>query len=99
LRRKVATEASALAYSIPDAAARIGISRSTLYALISAGQIPIAKIGSRTLVLDQEGVSAMRAHAAVYNLQKQTPPKLRHRVERSPITRAKKPDSYAISAG
>lgn len=44
----------ALAYSIPDAAARIGISRSTLYALISAGKIPIAKIGSRTLVLDQD---------------------------------------------
>jgi excisionase family DNA binding protein len=52
--RGLATEASALAYSIPDAAARIGISRSTLYALISAGQIPIAKVGSRTLVLDQD---------------------------------------------
>ena len=49
-----ATDPSALAYSIPDAAARIGISRSTLYTLIAAGQIPIAKVGSRTLVLDQD---------------------------------------------
>ena len=48
------TRSSALAYSIPDAAARIGISRSTLYTLIAAGQIPIAKVGSRTLVLDQD---------------------------------------------
>jgi excisionase family DNA binding protein len=52
--RGLATDSSALAYSISDAAARIGISRSTLYALISAGQIPIAKVGNRTLVLDQD---------------------------------------------
>jgi excisionase family DNA binding protein len=51
---RLATDSSALAYSVPDAATRIGVSRSTLYTLIAAGQIPIAKVGSRTLVLDQD---------------------------------------------
>jgi excisionase family DNA binding protein len=57
----------ALAYSIPDAAQRIGISRSGLYVLIERGEIPIAKVGNRTLVLDDD----LRAYLT------------RHRVERN----------------
>jgi excisionase family DNA binding protein len=48
------SEPSALAYSIPTAAARIGISRSGLYELIRAGEIPIIKIGARSLVGDHD---------------------------------------------
>jgi excisionase family DNA binding protein len=57
-----------LAHCVGDAAARIGISRSSLYLLISRGEIPIAKVGNRTLVLDDD----LRAYL------------IRHRVERNP---------------
>jgi excisionase family DNA binding protein len=43
-----------LAYSIPNAAARIGISRSYFYELIRAGKIPIIKVGARSLVGDHD---------------------------------------------
>lgn len=56
---------SALAYSIPDAAARIGISRSSLYVLIARGEIPVAKIGNRTLVLDDDLRSYLGRHRIV----------------------------------
>ena len=49
-----------LAHSVPDAARRIGISRSGLYVLIARGEIPIAKVGNRTLVLDDD----LRAYLA-----------------------------------
>jgi excisionase family DNA binding protein len=49
-----------IAYSVRDAAARIGISRSSLYLLIARGEIPIAKVGNRTLVLDDD----LRAYLA-----------------------------------
>lgn len=39
-----------LAYTIPDACAAIGVSRSMLYELIGAGEIRTIKIGTRTLV-------------------------------------------------
>jgi hypothetical protein len=39
------SNAGALAFSIPDAACRIGISRSGLYLLIARGEVPIAKGG------------------------------------------------------
>jgi excisionase family DNA binding protein len=49
-----------LAHSVSDAAALIGISRSSLYLLIARGEIPIAKVGSRTLILDDD----LRAYLA-----------------------------------
>jgi excisionase family DNA binding protein len=55
----------ALAYSIPDAAARIGISRSGLYILIARGEIPIAKVGNRTLVLDDDLREYLAQHRVV----------------------------------
>jgi excisionase family DNA binding protein len=39
-----------LSYSIEEAAAMIGIGRTTLYGLIKTGELPIVKIGTRTLV-------------------------------------------------
>jgi excisionase family DNA binding protein len=49
-----------IAYSVREAAARLGISRSSLYLVIAPGEIPIAKIGSRTLILDDD----LRAYLA-----------------------------------
>jgi excisionase family DNA binding protein len=63
---QLSTDTSALAYSIPDAAKRIGISRSGLYVLIQRGELPTAKIGNRRLIIDDD----LRAYLA------------RHRVER-----------------
>jgi excisionase family DNA binding protein len=57
---QLSTDTSALAYSIPDAAKRIGISRSGLYLLIARGEIPIAKVGGRTLLIDED----LRAYLA-----------------------------------
>lgn len=49
-----------IAWSVRDAAARIGISCSSLYLLIARGEIPFAKAGNRTLVLDDD----LRAYLA-----------------------------------
>lgn len=38
---------------IPDACRYTGISRSTLYVLISRGQVEIIKLGSSTLVITE----------------------------------------------
>ena len=39
------------ALSIAEAARSIGVGRSTLYAIIKSGRLPVRKLGSRTLVL------------------------------------------------
>ncbi|MGD9714215.1 MAG: helix-turn-helix transcriptional regulator [Thermomicrobiales bacterium] len=39
-----------IALSIPEAAAAIGVGRSTFYKLVSSCEIPVIKIGNRTLV-------------------------------------------------
>ena len=59
------TGSSALAYSIPNAAARIGISRSNFYELIRAGEIPIIKIGARSLVSDHDLRAFLERHQVV----------------------------------
>ena len=41
---------AALSYSVPDAAEIIGISSSTLYAMIGAGTIQCVRLGGRTLI-------------------------------------------------
>ena len=41
-----------LARSIPAAAARIGVGRTTLYRLIDAGEVPTITIGGRRLVTE-----------------------------------------------
>jgi excisionase family DNA binding protein len=38
------------AYHVNDAAARYGISRSTIYSLIALGTLPSVKIGGRRLI-------------------------------------------------
>jgi excisionase family DNA binding protein len=58
-------ELSALAYSIPDAAARIGISRSNLYEQIRVGEIPTIKIGARTLIGDDDLRAFLARHRVV----------------------------------
>ena len=47
-----ATEAR-LAYPIPEAAAELGIGRTTLYGEIAAGRLPTITIGRRRLVTRQ----------------------------------------------
>ena len=39
-----------LAYTIPQAVDALGISRSTLYTFIKSKQLPVVKIGQRTLI-------------------------------------------------
>lgn len=43
-----------LAYRVPEAAAALGVSRSTLYAMISAGEIRKSKIGGTTVIPAEE---------------------------------------------
>lgn len=40
-----------LTYSVDEAAAALGVSRSYFYELITAGDIPICKVGRRTFIL------------------------------------------------
>jgi excisionase family DNA binding protein len=63
------SEPTALAHSIPAAAARISLSRSRLYELISTGEIPVVKVGSRTLISETDLCTFLD----------------RHRVERGPV--------------
>lgn len=39
-----------LAYTINEAAKSVGLSRSTIYKLIGAGQLTTIKVGNRTLI-------------------------------------------------
>ena len=39
-----------LAYSAPDAAKAIGVSESTIHRAITAGELSICKIGTRTVI-------------------------------------------------
>lgn len=43
-----------LLHPVTDAAATIGVGRSTLYRLIEEGEIEIVKIGRRTLIAQDE---------------------------------------------
>lgn len=45
------TTADPISLSITEAAACTGLSRSLLYERIAAGELPIARVGRRTLVL------------------------------------------------
>lgn len=42
--------AARMAFTINDAVAVSGIGRSSLYKLIGAGELPVIKVGSRTLI-------------------------------------------------
>lgn len=48
------TDPAPLAHTIPDACRRIGLSRSTLYELLKAGEIRSFKVGARTLIPDSD---------------------------------------------
>jgi hypothetical protein len=48
------TQPIPIAYTIPNAAAASGLSRSFLYAEIKAGRLGIKKAGARTLIEDAE---------------------------------------------
>lgn len=43
-----------LAYPVPEAAYRLGISRSRLYAMNKEGLVEFVKLGRRTVVTDAE---------------------------------------------
>jgi excisionase family DNA binding protein len=43
-----------LAHQLSRAAQIIGLSRSTLYLLIKSGELPIIKVGRRTLIADDD---------------------------------------------
>lgn len=57
MQKQSSNAPEALALSIPDAAAALGIGRSTIYKSISAGNLRVVRIGRRTLI----PVSALRA--------------------------------------
>jgi excisionase family DNA binding protein len=52
-----------LAYSVPDAAAMIGISRRTCYELMTSGQLRSVKLGRRRLVRHTDLVAFVDALA------------------------------------
>ena len=58
------SQPTAPAHSIPAAAARISLSRSQLYELISAGEIPAIKVGSRTLICETDLRAFLDRHRA-----------------------------------
>lgn len=59
------SDSAPLAHSVPDAARRIGISRSGLYILIARGDIAVAKVGNRTLILDEDLRTYLAQHRVV----------------------------------
>ncbi len=46
---------------IPVAAARLGLSRATIYQLIKRGELAVAKFGTRTLIAESELVRLAEA--------------------------------------
>jgi len=55
--------AQPLAHSIVDGGARLGVGRTTMYALIDAGEIPTVKIGKRRLVTEAALVDYLERHS------------------------------------
>lgn len=45
---------AAIAYSVPDAARTIGVSRATIWRLVAAGELQTFKLGARTLIKADE---------------------------------------------
>ena len=43
-----------LAHRIPEACRRIGVGRTTIYELISAGELKAIRLGNRTLIPESE---------------------------------------------
>jgi excisionase family DNA binding protein len=54
MQNEVAIPSVPLAHRIPDACRRIGIGRTTIYELISAGELRVIKLGNRTLIPESE---------------------------------------------
>ena len=50
MQEAVKTVGERLAYSVPEAAATLGISASTVWLLIRAGKIGVVRLGGRTIV-------------------------------------------------
>lgn len=48
------TTTAPLAHPVPAACARLGVSRTTLYALIGAGQLRSFKVGAKTLIPESD---------------------------------------------
>ncbi len=48
------TTSAPLAHQIPQACARLAVSRSTLYELLKSGELRAFKLGSRTLIPESE---------------------------------------------
>ena len=55
-------EAQPLAHQLPRAAQISGLSRSTLYNLIKTGELPVIKVGRRTLIADADLRSLINRH-------------------------------------
>ncbi|MBU2587239.1 MAG: helix-turn-helix domain-containing protein [Alphaproteobacteria bacterium] len=60
-QRRAAPLIEPIAMRVPDACRFVGISRSTLYVLISRGEIEIVKLGCSTLILT-ESLKGLIAH-------------------------------------
>lgn len=60
-QRRTAPLIEPIAMRVPDACRYVGISRSTLYVLISQGEIEIVKLGCSTLVVT-ESLKELIAH-------------------------------------
>jgi excisionase family DNA binding protein len=43
-----------LAYTIPEAVAASGLGRTTIYELIKSGEVPIVKVGRRSVIRRQD---------------------------------------------
>ena len=58
-------QATTYAMSISQAALACGLSRSTLFLLISQGDLPSVKVGHRRLILTQDLEEFLRRHRTV----------------------------------
>jgi len=48
------SEPAPIAFSVADAARRAGISRSMLYEIVAAGELPLVRVRNRSLILDSD---------------------------------------------
>jgi excisionase family DNA binding protein len=63
-----------LAYSIPEACALTGVGRTTIYKAIRAGRLRARKLGTRTLILDEDLRRCLETLPAVTACDKTTLP-------------------------
>jgi len=85
-------EPARLTYSIPEAAAALGISRSFCYELVEQGRLPFVRLGRRKLIPRAALEAYLRQHTRIHGDAKDSAGAQSHTQAPAPVATADPPD-------